>query len=131
VGYEPGLWYGPDAAVAALSQSHRNLPRGVDNERGQQCLLRQRQGCGFMNSRAFLGGGILALVVLSGSAAAQEIAVRAGTVELSAGAGMQGLFANEIVYLNKSPDTTELSHLFWMSAAPVLTTSLQVKLPQG
>jgi outer membrane protease len=48
----------------------------------------------------------------------------------SIGAGVVALQADEIAYL-ATGSPTELSHLYWSSTSPALTTSLKVKLPRG
>lgn len=65
-------------------------------------------------------------------AAAQPAASGAsndGMLEWSVGAGVVGLRADETVYLVPG-SPTELSHLYWSSVSPVLTSALKVKLPR-
>jgi outer membrane protease len=85
-----------------------------------------------MRDLRWAGAGVVALVLFfGGPTLAEDKVLSAGLVELGVGTGVQSLFANEIVYLNGGPDTTELSHLFWMSAAPVLTSTMKVNVPDG
>lgn len=85
-----------------------------------------------MNNYTLLRGAILAVAVCSSAPAlaqSQMTPMTAGIVTVDGGLGVTALSANEYVYLNTSPDTTELSHLFWTSLAPTLTGKLAVKLP--
>lgn len=57
-------------------------------------------------------------------------AIEDGAVTLSGGIGVVGLEANEIVYVAPG-SSNEISHLIWQSTAPVLTTRLDIRLPEG
>jgi len=84
-----------------------------------------------MNKFVFGGAAFAALLGSAVPVLAQDsVTLADGAITLSGGVGVVNLHAEEIVYLD-SGDPTVLSLLLWDSTAPLLTTQMDVKLPEG
>jgi outer membrane protease len=84
-----------------------------------------------MKTQALVRAAIVATAVMAAPAAVaqDDVALNEG-VTLSGGIGVIGIEAKEWVFAG-SGSTDHLSLLIWRSAAPVLTTSFDVALPEG
>ncbi len=84
-----------------------------------------------MKSRALARAAtaVAALLVLS-PAVAEDLTLGGGGITLSGGVGIIGLEGREYVFAGTG-STNVLSLLVWQSVAPVLTTGLEVTLPDG
>ena len=81
------------------------------------------------NAVALFGGLVVAAAGAGSSARAEDFRLATPNgVDMYAGIGVVSLHANEIVYLREG-GSTELSHLFWNSVAPVLSTGIDIGLP--